>query len=368
MSKALSSDHHAGRVPEQVELFLTALASDRVETVRRVLAPDVSVAFSTVGVAEGAGGVVDLLTALRSDFDLASTVLTNVMHVHDTRFDYHYATGHHLQGYCDGKELYTLSFGGKYAFATERTTDLIRSARFDLEYLTGNTHWTRGRWDVRLNNGRDRLISGRLLRPSQSAAELAPDQVASRLFWAWDTADRELLGDCSADSIRWTSQRVGASIGAMTGRREIQDAVTGRSATSNGPLSVAFVEKQQRSALAVRLRGRRLNPGNTGNKHRGGRTTHALFFDEDVELTVEHKRWQVAGGGRGHATRGRTPSCAERPSRSSRPRRRGPRAALILAWTQSTPPGSRVPGGVGAACQNRTDDLIITSDSLYRLS
>ena len=36
--------------------------------------------------------------------------------------------------------------------------------------------------------------------------------------------------------------------------------------------------------------------------------------------------------------------------------------------TCKTPPGSRVPGGVGAACQNRTDDLVITSDSLYRLS
>ena len=36
--------------------------------------------------------------------------------------------------------------------------------------------------------------------------------------------------------------------------------------------------------------------------------------------------------------------------------------------TQKTPPGSRVPGGVGAASQNRTEDLVITSDSLYRLS
>ena len=35
---------------------------------------------------------------------------------------------------------------------------------------------------------------------------------------------------------------------------------------------------------------------------------------------------------------------------------------------QKTPPGSRVHGGVGAACRNRTDDLVITSDSLYRLS
>ena len=33
-----------------------------------------------------------------------------------------------------------------------------------------------------------------------------------------------------------------------------------------------------------------------------------------------------------------------------------------------TPPWSRVHGGVGAACRNRTDDLVITSDSLYRLS
>lgn len=31
-------------------------------------------------------------------------------------------------------------------------------------------------------------------------------------------------------------------------------------------------------------------------------------------------------------------------------------------------PGSRVPGASRAACQNRTDDLVITSDSLYRLS
>ena len=36
--------------------------------------------------------------------------------------------------------------------------------------------------------------------------------------------------------------------------------------------------------------------------------------------------------------------------------------------TCKTPPRSGVPGGVGAAWQNRTDDLVITSDSLYRLS
>ena len=36
--------------------------------------------------------------------------------------------------------------------------------------------------------------------------------------------------------------------------------------------------------------------------------------------------------------------------------------------TCKIPPWSRVHGGIGAACQNRTDDLVITSDSLYRLS
>ena len=51
-----------------------------------------------------------------------------------------------------------------------------------------------------------------------------------------------------------------------------------------------------------------------------------------------------------------------------RPRKRVTNVSLGGSRGKKTPPGSRVPGGVGAACQNRTDDLVITSDSLYRLS
>lgn len=286
-----------GHLQDEVEEFLTAWASDRLQSAEHTMSEDISVAFSMAGAAQGKSDACSLLRSLRPDFSLSSTVATNAMEVLGDRCHRTYATVHHLVGYRESNTVYPLCFGGKYAFETEAAAGRIRSVRFDLEYSSGNTHWTHGTWDLRASKNAERLIATQPLRRSESPHALGPREVMNRFFWALDAIDVALLRDTASEAIHFTRTHVGGPPTEADGIDAVSSLVAAYRHPSSkaGPFSVAVVGETVGSENEVRITGRRLNPGDTGNKHRGGRTTHALFFDEDVEVVLQRPEgeWRV---------------------------------------------------------------------------
>jgi hypothetical protein len=285
-----------------IDRFLCAADRGTLASTSDVLVEDAVADFSTVGRANGVGAIADLLVAPAEGSDVSWTTVTNV--VHTGRLVY--ARAHHLHAAIDGATLHPFVHGGRIVFETTPAGDRIRSVSYALDYAEGNTAWVPG-WDLRRAPA-TWIDAGPLTEPSRE-----PVGSLDRFLWALDTLDPDLLAALAEPDVRYARTPVGGSPIVATGPRAAVAALAEHRLLVPGDQTSTTVTTVEATAPdVVRITGKRLNPADTGNKHRSARAVRTLFYDEVVEAELRRVagRWRVSAFAMRHSERPVLPATA----------------------------------------------------------
>ncbi len=232
--------------------------------------------------------------SMGEEYNVRTAVMTNCMEIKEGEKSVLYATAHHLFAIDEQQQLFPFLFGGKYRFVLDEKGKAAEPVQFDLEYVSGNTILTMGKW-LPLEKT-FRLIDNRPLRRAGSLPD-EPQQTVYRFFWAVDTMDAEMFRENVSKDIRIVRAGVDGDFYGMEGIGETEAFLQkDKSYYSQNQYSIHIEKVDYRDDRHVCIQARHLYPANTGNKHLGSQNKFSQFYNEILTLELEKEdRWRVRG-------------------------------------------------------------------------